>query len=117
MAEADDLLLEEWLGVLAELWTAAGKPLEADRLQVYRQSLGEVPLGLLELAVRRVIRENVVHVVPLPGVVWAAVRRLVPRLTPESVVAFDRITRARGRCAGGGVRCGEGKCSKKDCVP
>jgi len=28
MAEADDLLLEEWLGVLVELWTAAGKPLE-----------------------------------------------------------------------------------------
>ncbi len=75
MAEADDLLLEEWLGVLAQLWTAAGKPLEADRLEVYRQSLGEVPLGLLELAVRRVIRENVYHVVPLPGVVWGAVRR------------------------------------------
>ena len=77
MAEAADLLLEEWLGVLAELWTAAGKPLEADRLKVYRQSLGEVPLGLLELAVRRVIRENVYHVVPLTGVVWAAVRREV----------------------------------------
>ncbi|MCX6983175.1 MAG: hypothetical protein NT118_00300 [Lentisphaerae bacterium] len=61
--------------MLAELWTAAGKPLEADRLKVYRQSLGEVPLGVLELAVRRVIRENVYHVVPLPGVVWAAVRR------------------------------------------
>jgi hypothetical protein len=73
--EADNLLLEEWLGVLAELWIAAGKPLEADRLQVYRQSLGEVPLGLLERSVRRVIRENVYYVVPLPGVVWAAVRR------------------------------------------
>ena len=75
MAETDDLLLEDWLGVLAELWIAAGKALEADRLQVYRQSLGEVPLGLLELAVRRVIRENTYNVVPLPGVVWAAVRR------------------------------------------
>jgi hypothetical protein len=42
---------------------------------VYRQSLGEVPLGLLELAVQRVIRENSYHVVPLPGVVWAAVRK------------------------------------------
>ena len=84
---------------------------------MYRQSLGEVPLGLLEREVRRVIRENVYHVVPLPGVVWAAVRRLVPRLTPESVVAFERITQARGGCAGGGVRCGEGECSKKDCVP
>ena len=37
---------------------------------MYRQSLGEVPLVLLELAVRRVIRENVYRVVPLPGVVW-----------------------------------------------
>jgi len=27
-----------------------------NRLQVYRQSLGEVPLGLLELAVRRTLR-------------------------------------------------------------
>jgi hypothetical protein len=75
MSEEYDLALEEWLGVLADLWTAAGKPLEADRLQVYRRSLEDVPLGLLELAVQRVIRENVYHVVPLPGVVWVAVRR------------------------------------------
>jgi hypothetical protein len=75
MAEAEHLLMEEWLGVLAELWTAVGKPLEPDRLQVYRQALGEVPLGLLELSVRRVIRENTYNVVPLPGVVWAAVRK------------------------------------------
>ena len=56
-------------GVSAWAVGGAGKPLEADRLQVYRQSLGEVPLVLLERAVRRVIRENVVHVVPLTGVV------------------------------------------------
>ena len=36
--------------MLAELWTAAGKALKADRLEVYQKSLGEVPLGLLELA-------------------------------------------------------------------
>jgi len=30
MSEEYDLALEEWLGVLAELWMAAGKPLEAD---------------------------------------------------------------------------------------
>jgi hypothetical protein len=50
MSEGYELVLEEWLWVIAELWTAAGKPLEANRLKVYRQSLGEVPLGLLELA-------------------------------------------------------------------
>ncbi len=97
MAEADDLLLEEWLGVLAELWTAAGKPLEADRLQVYRQSLGEVPLGLLELAVRRVIRENVVHVVPLPGVVWAAVRRELGDPWDVRLAMEDWVERAWAR--------------------
>jgi hypothetical protein len=75
MTEEDDLLLEEWYGVLLELWTATGKPQDPDRLEVYRQALEEVPLGLLELAVRRVIRENTYNVVPLPGVVWAAVRK------------------------------------------
>jgi hypothetical protein len=75
MAEDHDLLLVEWLGILSELWKAVGKPLEKDRLEVYRHSLGEVPLGLLELAVRRVIRENTYHVVPPPGVVWSAVRQ------------------------------------------
>ena len=75
MSAEFDLAVEEWLGVLAELWTAVGKLLEMDRLEIYRKSLGEVPLGLLELAVGRVIRENIYHVVPLPGVVWDAVRR------------------------------------------
>ena len=56
--EEYDLALEEWLRVLAELWTAAGKALEADRLKVYRQSLGDVPLGLLELAVQRLVRPH-----------------------------------------------------------
>jgi hypothetical protein len=67
MSEGYDLALEERMGVLTGLWTAAGKPLEADRLEVYRQWLGEVPLGLLELAVRSVIRENVYQGAPLPG--------------------------------------------------
>ena len=75
MSTEYDLALEEWLGVLAELWTVAGKPLEVDRLEVYGKSLGEVPLGLLEQAIRRVISENTYHVVPLPGVVWEAVRK------------------------------------------
>jgi hypothetical protein len=75
MSEWYDQPLEEWLGVLAELWKAAGKPVEADRLEIYAKSLGEVPLGLLEMAVQRVIRENMYHIVPLPGVVWEAVKK------------------------------------------
>ena len=77
------------------MWTAAGKPLEADRLQVYRQSLGEVPLGLLERAVRRVIRENVYHVGPLPGVVWAAMRQELgePWDMRQAIEFYDRVLR------------------------
>jgi hypothetical protein len=86
-----------FMGVLAELWTAAGKALEADRLQVYRQSLGEVPLGLLELAVRQVIRENVYHVVPLPGVVWTAVRRELGDPWDIKLAMEDWVERRWGR--------------------
>jgi len=75
MAEGYELALEEWLDVLGELWTAVGKPVDRERLQVYRNALADVPLGLLEVAVRRVIRENTYSVVPPPGAVWEAVRQ------------------------------------------
>jgi hypothetical protein len=67
--------LEDWLGVLAELWTAVGKPLDAERLKVYQKSLETIPLGLLELAVLRAIRENTYQLVPPPGALWAALRK------------------------------------------
>jgi hypothetical protein len=67
--------MEEWLAVLAELWTAVGKPIEEDRLKVYQKALEDVPLGLLELAIKRVIQENDYQVVPVPGVIWAAVKK------------------------------------------
>ena len=66
---------EEWLAVLSELWTSVEKPIDPDRLEVYQKVLEEVPLGLLELAIKRVIRENDYQVVPVPGVIWAAVRK------------------------------------------
>jgi hypothetical protein len=64
--------MEEWLGVLAQLWTAIGKPIDAERLELYGRLMDGVPLGLLERAVRRVLRENALPVVPPPGAVWRA---------------------------------------------
>ena len=98
MAQVNDAALKEWLGVLAELWKAVGKPLDVDRLKVYRMSLETVPLGLLELAVRRVIRENVYNVVPLPGEVWGAVRRELgdPRDVGEAIEEVIRRKNGRG---------------------
>ena len=67
--------LEEWLAVLGQLWTAAGKRIDSKRLKVYQKALEDVPLGLLEKAIKRVILENDYQVVPVPGVIWAAVRK------------------------------------------
>jgi hypothetical protein len=67
--------MEEWLAVLGELWTAVGKPIDVQRMRVYQKALEDVPMGLLEKAIRRVILENDYQVVPMPGVIWAAVRK------------------------------------------
>jgi hypothetical protein len=41
----------------------------------HQRALEDVPLGLVECAVARVVRENEYSIVPPPGVVWAAVRK------------------------------------------
>lgn len=67
--------LEEWLGVLSQLWTAYDKPIDSDRMQVYQKMLGKIPLGLLEKAVERVVSEHVYNSVPTVAQIWAAVRK------------------------------------------
>ena len=73
--EQCEIWTREWLEILARLWASVGKRVEPEQLEVYRQSLGEIPMGLLEQAVGRVIRENVYPTVPTPGAVWAAMRK------------------------------------------
>lgn len=67
--------LQEWLEVLAQLWTAFGKPVDASQMIVYQRSLGSLPLGLLDRAVQRVIREHEFNNVPTVAEVWKAVRK------------------------------------------
>ncbi len=65
---------EEWLRVLVRMWDAVGRPVEAQRLDAYKRALGMVPIGLLELAVARALRENGSYqTIPTPGAVWSAV--------------------------------------------
>jgi hypothetical protein len=73
--QINQMTIQEWLEMLAQLWTAVGKPIDPERLNVYRQALETIPLRLLELAVRRVIRENQYQVVLLPGAVEEALRK------------------------------------------
>jgi len=74
-AEINQMALEEWLSVLGRLWTAYSKDIELDRLQIYQDMLKDVPLGLLEKAVQRVVSEHVYNSVPTVAQVFAALRR------------------------------------------
>lgn len=67
--------MEEWLNVLARLWVAFDKPLDPVRLALYQGMLNKLPLGLLELAVERVVREHKYNSVPTVAQVWEAVRK------------------------------------------
>ena len=73
--EIYDLALADWYGVLASMWTLIGKPVDPERLRIYGRNLSAIPLGLLELAINRVFRENVYQTVPVPGIIWEAVRK------------------------------------------
>jgi hypothetical protein len=73
--EIYDAALEEWTGILAQLWIGIGKPLDPERLKIYRDQLKAVPLGLLELAVSRLFREETWNVVPTVGRIWEAIRK------------------------------------------
>jgi hypothetical protein len=67
--------LTEWLSVLAQLWYGIGKQPEPERLKVYRDQLASVPLGLLELSIMRVMREETWAVIPSVGRIWQAIRK------------------------------------------
>ena len=65
----------EWLEVLVRMWDAVDKKVDAKRLKQYRRELESLPLGLLDLAVSRCIRENTFTSVPSVGKIWEAVRK------------------------------------------
>ena len=69
------MALEEWLGVLVRLWTAFQKQPTPDQLDLYRNQLDEIPLELLEQAVKRAIRDYKYGNVPSVHDVWEALRK------------------------------------------
>lgn len=73
--EINQAAQKEWLEVLVRLWEAVDKPVDVKRLKNYSRELGSVPMGLLEAAVSRCIRENTYTNVPSVGKVWEAVRK------------------------------------------
>lgn len=66
----------EWVSILTQLWDACGKPVEKQRLSVYRKQLEDVSLGVLEKAVKHLLREHVYSNVPTIGEIWKEVKHL-----------------------------------------
>ena len=65
----------EWLEILSGMWEAIGKPLDEKRLRKYAKELSGIPLGLLDKAVSKAIRNSGDYqVVPTISAVWKAVR-------------------------------------------
>jgi len=60
----------EWTGVLLQLWDAIGKTVEKKQLAVYVKELDEIPMGVLEQVVSRLLAQHTYHTVPTIGDIW-----------------------------------------------
>lgn len=67
--------MTEWVGTVAQLWDAIGKPVDEKRLDVYCKQLQSVPLGLLEIGINYAIANNTYSVVPPVGKIFEGIRK------------------------------------------
>lgn len=76
----------EWEGVLTKLWTAFGKPLDPAQFKVYRETLSDVPLGVLEHVVDETIKRHHYATVPTLALVNDVLKELHPDYREELYV-------------------------------
>ena len=76
----------EWEGVLTKLWTAFGKPLDPAQFKVYRETLADVPLGVLEHVVEGTIKRHKYNTVPTLALVNEVLMELHPDYRDEQYV-------------------------------
>ena len=58
---------QEWMDILSSLWKILSKPVDPIQFSVYVKVLSDIPLGLLEETVNRVINGRVYSNIPTPG--------------------------------------------------
>jgi len=68
-------MLKPWVTILTSLWTAFDKKPTSEMVEIYTDQLGEIPLELLKLVVKRAIRDHKFGNVPNVHDVWEALRR------------------------------------------
>ncbi len=84
--------MEDWVGIIAQLWDAIGKPVDEKRLNMYCKQLQVVPLGLLDKGVSYAIRNNTYSNIPPIGMIWEGVRKeLIPLNIPPGIDIADAI--------------------------
>ena len=77
--KAYNLAYSEWVGVITQLWTAIGQPVDVPRLNVYIKNLRAVPMGILEESIKQLMIENTYNSVPSLGSIWDVIKRLFGR--------------------------------------
>ena len=87
--------LRDWLKCLEFLWESVGKKIDANneedkRFDAYTRLFQDVPIGILEPAIIRAISNNgKYNVIPTPGAIWDAMRKIL-EVRPEEDV-FEAI--------------------------
>jgi hypothetical protein len=72
--EIAEMAKSEWLDILRSLWVAIGKPVDQERIKIYARTFGDVPMGLLEKAVKRVQLTTTYQVVPTIAEIHKAIK-------------------------------------------
>jgi hypothetical protein len=60
----------EWVGILTQLWTAIGQPIDKARLDVYIKQLSMMPMAILETVINKLMERHDYHTVPTIGEIW-----------------------------------------------
>jgi len=71
------LLTQEWVAVLLRLWHAYGKMPNVKQIDAYSQSIGTIPIGVLEVVVEKILRQRIYTNVPSPGEIWTEALSIV----------------------------------------
>ena len=76
-AEIKSLLTKEWSDLFDALWYAIGKPIDQKQKAVYARALSNIPYGLLDKAINKVLQEHKYSNIPTIAEIINAVRSVL----------------------------------------
>ena len=76
-AEIKSMLMKEWSDLFDALWYAIGKPIDQKQKSVYARALSNIPYGLLDKAINKVLKEHKYSNIPTIAEIINAVRSVL----------------------------------------